>query len=458
MRRWLLRLALIATAVVVAGLASGCAVLSFSGSGGVIGLPRQSVQICASGQTGSYPCRDKGNIGLDASSGFRQLLLGVQIPAGIGAPATLTSQAPASLTFASSPGYAAELQRLQPAPAGRTWVGWVSPALNYDAANDSFEGQRLLVTADWQLPHGADGSPYGAGQITSDWVVGIRNVTSVATAGRPVACGSSLTTALEDVPDPAVPGYTYCLDSAVSITSGASDLGVVTSGARATGAPGSLVTIPFILRSGGADQGITPLSTRATSTLPGATLAVTPQALPQPPKNGDVIALVAVGIPAGANPGVYDVTFSASQGPYGPGFVRSGTGRLTVIAAQPGTSGLGGPGRTSTRRRTFATILPRALTVASALKNGIPVLIGSNVAGPAVVRFQQGPRRKPTVSLGKRLRLRAPGPVKATFRSRKLTKGSYRVSIAVSGKVVKTITGILVKPKPRPKPRTSSPR
>jgi hypothetical protein len=121
---------------------------------------------------------------------------------------------------------------------------------------------------------------------------------------------------------------------------------------------------------------------------------------------------------------------------------------------QPGTSGSGGRGGSGKPRRTFATIVPRALTVSAALRNGVPVLIGSNVAGPAVVRFQQGPRRKPTVSLGTRLRLKAPGPVKATFRSRKLTKGPYRVSIAVSGKVVKTITGTLV----RPKPRTSSPR
>jgi hypothetical protein len=61
----------------------------------------------------------KGNIGLDATTGFRQLLVGAQIPAGVGAPDTLTSAAPGSISFASSPGYAAELQRLQPAPAGR---------------------------------------------------------------------------------------------------------------------------------------------------------------------------------------------------------------------------------------------------------------------------------------------------------------------------------------------------
>ncbi len=442
------RWSLVGAGALLVPLLSGCAVLSSVGFGGTTGLPTHSVQICASGQTGAYPCRDKGNSGLDATSGFRQLVLGVQIPAGVGAPETLVTQAPASLQFTPSPGYAAELQRLQPAPAGRRCVGWISPSFNYDAANDSYEGQRLVVSAEWRLPRGADGAPYAQGTITSDWVVGVRNVTSVATATRPVACGTSLTTANRDVDDASSPGFTYCLDSSVSVTSAASDLGVVTTGARATGSPGSLVTMPFILRSGSADGGVTPLSTAATTTLPGASLAGTPAALPQPPKNGDVTALVAVGIPANAAPGVYDVTFTASKGPYGPNFFRSGTGKLTVLASSAGSGGQAGPGGGAAGRRTFATILPRRLTVAAARAAGVPVLLGSSVAGPARVRLRQGPTRKPTVSIGKRVRLKAPGPVKVTFRSRKLAKGPYRVQVLVSGKVVKTVSGRLVQPAP----------
>lgn len=67
------------------------------------------------------------------------------------------------------------------------------------------------------------------------------------------------------------------------------------------------------------------------------------------------------------------------------------------------------------------------------------------VAGPALVRFQQGPTRRPTVSVGKRVRLKAPGPVKVTFRSKKLVKGPYRVTISAAGKVVKTVNGRLAK-------------
>jgi hypothetical protein len=75
----------------------------------------------------------------------------------------------------------------------------------------------------------------------------------------------------------------------------------------------------------------------------------------------------------------------------------------------------------------------------------VPVLIGSNVAGAAVVRFQQGPKRRPRVSVRKRVRLKAPGPVKVTFRSRKLVKGPFRVTISVAGRAVKTVNGRLVR-------------
>jgi hypothetical protein len=98
------RLLLIGCAAAIPLLTSGCAILSFGGYGGTIGSPHQTVVICASGSTGNYPCREKGNLGVDATSGFRQLLLGAQIPADVGAPSSLVSPAPAAVTFSSSPG------------------------------------------------------------------------------------------------------------------------------------------------------------------------------------------------------------------------------------------------------------------------------------------------------------------------------------------------------------------
>ncbi|HET6692237.1 MAG TPA: hypothetical protein VFG74_15385 [Miltoncostaeaceae bacterium] len=300
----------------------------------------------------------------------------------------------------------------------------------------------MYLQAAWQLPHAPDGSPYAAATITSNWVVGIRNVTATATAARPVVCGDSLTTAKEDStdPNPTNVGWTYCMDSQVDVTSGASDYGIVTSGAHATGAPGSLVSMPFILRSGNVPFTTTPAATRATSTLPGATLAVTPEAVPQPPLNGDSVATVAVGIPANAAPGVCDITFTAAVAGT---LLRTGVGTLTVVAPTGGGRTAGGGGARAKRKIT--TILPKGLPVATARAGGVPVLIGSNVAGPAVVRFQQGPKRRPTVSLRKRTRMKAPGPVKVTFRSRKLVKGPFRITVRVRGKVVKTVNGRLVR-------------
>jgi hypothetical protein len=426
--------------VAITVLASGCTILKPNATGGSLGTSSQTVQICASGAG----CPEKGNSDQNASSGLRQILLGALIPADVTAPPTLTSNPPIVVTFTESPGYAAELQRVQPAPAGRRWVGWTSPQLTY--SSEPAAPQSLFVPAGWGLVPGPDGSPSSATSVTATWVAGWRNVIPRAPASRPLACGDSLTTMNPDVPDNGDgngPGITFCLDSQIDVTSPASDLGVVTSSARASGTPGSLVSMPFVLRSGNLDQSTDVYPVKATSTLPGATIAVTPQALGDPPKNGDVTAIVAVGIPANAAPGVYDVTFTVDLGIFGAGTVRSGTGRLTVVAPPPGGGAAGGGGTRAKRK--ISAILPKGLPVATARTSGVPVLVGSNIAGPAVVRFLQGPKRKPTVSVGKRVRLKAPGPVKVTFRSRKLVKGPFRVTISVGGKVVKTVGGRLAK-------------
>ncbi|MGE0029208.1 MAG: hypothetical protein AB7O78_09115 [Thermoleophilia bacterium] len=430
---------LLVAGVAAIPLLSGCAILQPGGNGsGGLGTTLPRLSICASGP-GSNQCADKGAINLDATSGLRQLLLGVQIPADVGAPATIVTDPPEAVTFTSSPGYTAELQRLQPAPNGRKWVGWISPALNY--STDNGLPQRLSLGPAFVLPHAADGSPSTADTLATNWVVGIRNLTSVALPERPVACGDSLTTAVKDFDHPTQPGFTYCADSQIAMsTPSGFDYGVVATGARASGLPGTVVTMPFILRNGRVGS-FGPIPVRASTTLPGATAAVTPEKL-SPPVLGDASGLVAVGIPAGAAPGTYDVTFTAD---FGGGVTRVGVGKLTVLPLPAGAGGPAGGGSRTPAKRKLTTILPKGLPIATALASGVPVLLGSNVAGPALVRFQQGPKRKPVVSVGKRIRLKAPGPVKVTFRSRKLVKGPFRVTVSIAGKVVKTAGGRLAK-------------
>ncbi len=310
-------------------LASGCAVLRFADASGSAGTVHHGLRVCASGP-GATQCPEKGNIGADATSGSRQLLLGAQIPGDVSAPATLVSDAPQPVTLSQSPGYAAELQRLQPAPRGRRWVGWMSPAVTYAAANAA--QQSMLVGADLRLAARPDGSPYPFPTVTAIWVVGVRNVAGDAPADRPVACGGSLTRAFQD--GPTARNAVVCLDSQLTVTSASGDLGVVATGARASGRPGGVAVLPFVLRGRNVPAGaVGPVLVAAATTLPNAAVAVTPGAL-APAANGDVVARAAVGIPKGASPGAYPVTLTADLG--GANGVRTGVGTLTVLRRAPG--------------------------------------------------------------------------------------------------------------------------
>ena len=111
--------------------------------------------------------------------------------------------------------------------------------------------------------------------------------------------------------------------------------------ATASGGPGSLVSLPFTLRYAGTATAAANFGLSATSTLPGATLAVTPGGL-APASNSDSQALVAVGIPAGARAGTYDVTLTAKLA---NGQTRTRTGKLTVTGAGGGGGTTGGGDR-----------------------------------------------------------------------------------------------------------------
>lgn len=441
-RRPVRLLALASGAVCVALLGSGCVVFSSASQKVSPGVLLLTKQVCASGSSG---CASTGFSGLNAGTGIRQILLAIEVPAATAVSPTPTTDVP--LTFFPSPDYAAELERLRPPGAGRKWVGWISAPFSY--STDPTTPQRIDSAIEVAFPPGPDGAPVASVDSFVDVAAGVRNVTPAGPAGRPVACGDSAETVHADVPDRGDgngPAATVCRDAQSSVYFRPMDYGVVTSGARASGPAGTVASMPFVLRNSGArPETFGPVTLRATTTLPGATAVPVPGTL-SPGENEDASALVAVGIPAGTAAGVYDVTLTATlKG----GIVRTGVGKLTVSAptAVTGSGGGGGTGTggTTTTTRRLTTVLPKGLTVASARADGLPVLLGSTVAGPALVRLQQGPKKRPTVSIGKRVRLTAPGPVKVTFRSRKLSKGPYRVTISVAGKVVKTVSGRLVK-------------
>lgn len=377
----------------------------------VIGDVEVHPAFCASG---SVNCGN-GQSGLIAVDGAGQLLVGIRLRDDVRAPTEPSTTG--GVTFALSPTYAAELQRLSPAPAGTRWVGYISPTINYTTAGGPQTGRLRLLLG---LERPADGGPYRGG-VSSAMFVGSRLVTPTASPSRPVTCGSSLTTVNNA-------DTTICGDGSGGFGTGTRDLGILAAPAQAV-VQGGLATFAFPLRYAGVSSPQANFSLSAGSTLPGGLYAVTPDAY-QPPNEGSAEARVAVGVPAGARPGSYDVTLTARLG----GQVRTATATLTVREA-PAGAGAGGAGPAAgpaAARLRVTTILPRRLSAAAARRRGIVVLIGSSRAGPARVRLFQGPARRPRAA--KAVRLKAPGPVRVVLRSAALTRGRYRVVVRAEGR------------------------
>lgn len=424
--RWS-RLVAAAAVLVAIAVAAGCVVFT-PGSVTIsqlqtVGSVQLNFTVCASG-TVAGSCADKGASAFVALPGTGQLLIGIQVPASAGLPASFTSSGPEAIGFSDSPSYAAELQRLSPAPAGRKWVGYLSAVTNYsDAAGSQ---QSFPVTLSLTLGQGTDGSPF-VGPLAPTIVLGGRQVTAALLGTRPVVCldpTGNLTKPFVETSSPLT--FATCGDATAAPSTTTRDLGILAAGANASAAPGSLASIPFTLRYAGTATSGANFNLTATSTLAGATLAVTPGGL-APASNSDSQALVAVGIPSGAAPGTYDVVLTAKLA---NGQTRTRTGKLTVTGGGGGTTGGG-----ASARLKLTTVLPRGLSVAAALKSGIAVLIGATKSGTARVQLFQGTgrkNRKPKASKG--VRLRVPGPVRVVLRSQKLKKGPYRVVIRAGGR------------------------
>jgi hypothetical protein len=207
----------------------------------------------------------------------------------------------------------------------------------------------------------------------------------------------------------------------VSVGIGSSrDLGIL-AGASAKAAPGGLAGMAFTLRFAGSATAAATFQLSATSTLPGASLAVTPTPL-TPPSNSTNQAVVAIGVPAGAKAGSYKVTLQARLGAQ----VRTGTGTLTITGAPSGS--------TAGRAR-LTTILPRKLSAAVARSKGIQLLVGSTKRTGAKVQLFQGTGKAgKKAKATKRVLLKSPGPTKVTLKSRKLKKGGYRIVITIAGR------------------------
>jgi hypothetical protein len=327
-----LRKLLVLLAVAVAALAlSGCVTLSGTGSFQVesMGPVTLSVSGCSSGSPG---CAGETNTGsiyelMGSQDVDVQLLLAVRLPDGSAPPANLIANLTGGgfLPFARSTSYEAELQALEPAPAGERWWGWLSSVINY--SQTSKQGFNVQLTA--TLPRPADGGPF---ESPMRWrpVLGARVAEGTYLPGRAVKCGTTNKDLYEGFEEPGGSGESViCIDAPSPaatrgfVEAALTDFGII--GTTVQAPPGSTVTAPFIAkRSGPASPGVT-FTLSAQGGVPGGTLAIdrTTASL-----GGDATqpVLAMIGVPADAAAGSYPVTLTAAA----PG-KPTRTGTVTVV-------------------------------------------------------------------------------------------------------------------------------
>ncbi|HET7416310.1 MAG TPA: hypothetical protein VFJ61_01615 [Solirubrobacterales bacterium] len=308
---------------------SACAVikpgsLSVSQPGG-IGAARVHFVICTEPEEGT--CQP------NETSSEVQYLLGVAVPPGSSAPATITATpngAGDPIVFTRNaevgPEMAAAIADLRAnapeeveeswPPAGLEPVGYLSGVVN-EAKEATHE---WTVDADFGLPTPADGAPFvGPFQTSPAW--GLRIVNSENSSSRPVHC---FRLSPEEAPEES---ESFCFPSGEKAEVGTSDLKV---GAAPTGTAfvGGQGTLQFPLNFGSTAASLPSFNVTATSTLPGATLAVSSPTFAPPAPAADThrsagTETVTVTVPKTAAPGVYDVTLTAAT---------SGGGSVSQVA------------------------------------------------------------------------------------------------------------------------------
>ncbi len=247
------RLATVAAALGLVSLLSGCVVLDWTSSARrstSSATSRSTFTVCASGSTGC------GNWAARASpplTGTGQVLLGVLVQDTASLPSSLTSTGPEALTFTPSPSYAAELERLEPG-AGREAAGSASsPGVRLRRpASGASVGPRCKLPSTAPARRRRRAVP---GPSSSTVVIGgVRVVSAVAPASRPVVCGPSTqgrcTTRCRRRVTP-TDVWVICADDRLPGRAGPTrDLGVL-NGAAASGPPGGVATLPFVVRYAG---------------------------------------------------------------------------------------------------------------------------------------------------------------------------------------------------------------
>jgi hypothetical protein len=381
--------------VAVAGLAlalSACAFfkegsLSVSQPGG-IGPARVHFVLC------TQPEKEKCEP--NEGEGQAQYLLGVAVPPGSSAPATITAAASAGgspIVFSRNDQVAPELSASIAAdseifkeawpPVGLEGIGYLSGVVN-EVKESTIE---WTVDADFGLPTASAGGPF-AGPFKTSPALGFRVVNAENPPDRPVRCFrfSSEESANES--------EAFCAPSGEEAEVATSDLRI---GAAPTARVfvGGHVPLPFSFNFASTAPALPTFNVVAGSTLVGAALTVSsPSFTPAAPAPENHLSppgseTVTVTVPKAAKPGVYDVTITAST-PQG--------GTATQVAKLE-----------VTKPKLKVKVKPNRTKGTAKLSVGVPSAGTLTVSGKGIVKVQ----RKSTGPKTLKVTIKAKGKAKA---------------------------------------------
>jgi hypothetical protein len=263
------------------------------------------------------------------TEGQTQYLLGIAVPPGFSPPPSITavpSGGGAPIVFSRNDQVASEINAATTAaeqpwpPAGLEGIGYLSDVVT------EVEGPTIewSIDADFGLPAAAGSAAY-AGPFRTSPALGFRVVNNENPADRPAHCFRPGPEATPEESD------AVCPPSEEETEVGISDLRIGPA-ANATAYVGGQTTLQFGLDFGSTATSLPSFNVTAGSTLAGAGLTVSaptfsPAAPPADTHRSSGSETVTVTVPSTAQPGVYDVTLTATTA---QGVSVSQVGKLEV--------------------------------------------------------------------------------------------------------------------------------
>jgi hypothetical protein len=255
-----------------------------------------------------------------------QYLIGIAVPKGAAAPATVSAQpitpgtqaitftrndqvaseiaASSALLVAELPPEAGELKAWP--PAGLEGIGYLStPVVEEEGSLDEW-----AVDADFGLPVPSDGSPF-AGPFVAAIAEGAREVTPGHPADAPVHCFR-----IGEEGEEGEEGEAICGPTQEETQTGTSDVKIAAPPTTPVYVGGT-AALPFTMNFASTATALPGFNVTASSTVPGAVATVSASSFTPPAPDATTHRStgsenVTVAVPRTASPGVYEVTITAT--------------------------------------------------------------------------------------------------------------------------------------------------